>query len=240
MGLGRNKTGATADLKAVQSLEEIFRLVDSCKTCKIAGNRFQHIHGGGETKRPVICFVLINPTYRNLSASSTYSGPRFPFIGVRQFWKVIADGGFFGGEGLQVTESGQWNEAGIRMVESELKRRKVYLTNIVKCTFDNPTPPPISRFKNDLPLFWREMELLQPQSIVAFGKLPISLLTGVDLKLNDYYQKSIGKGSLTPIISNGGQSPLPPIYGCFFPVGRGEPRKASELLRLLSISLDKE
>lgn len=72
-------------------LIELYKEVDRCKFCKKDRNKLQHIHGFGAMK-PNLMLVLINPTHRNLSSHRKYTGPRFPFVGVRQFWQVLAEG----------------------------------------------------------------------------------------------------------------------------------------------------
>ena len=66
-------------------LEELYQTFDACPLCVKEHNKLQHILGVGKTKNPNWMFVLINPTYRNISSAPNYKGPRFPFIGVKDF-----------------------------------------------------------------------------------------------------------------------------------------------------------
>ncbi|MCI0615856.1 hypothetical protein L0244_22965, partial [bacterium] len=75
-----------------RKLRKLYDCVDACKFCKADKNLLQHIHGFGALN-PNLMLVLVNPTYRNLSSAPEYKGARFPFVGVRQFWKVLAGGG---------------------------------------------------------------------------------------------------------------------------------------------------
>ena len=87
-------------------------------------------------------------------------------------------------------------------------------------------------FEQDAPLFAVEMQLVRPKKIVAFGQLTFSMLTGLPVKLGSYRDDVIQNG-LQPLADY----PLPgckvPVYPMYFPVGRGNPKFAAELLRLL-------
>lgn len=211
-------------------LAELFQRVDCCDRCRGARNPLAHVLGGGETNRPEFCFVLINPTHRNISSRPGYTGPRFPFIGVRQFWRVLHRAGFISDDTVAAVNDRTWLPDTTRRVLADLRHHSVYLTNLVKCTMDNPDVPPKAVFQEDWPLFLREMEIIRPKRIIAFGSLTFEMLTGSKVALRTYYEDVIQRGRIPAYrmrtIDNHPQAVLPN----YFPVGRGNPSASSELL----------
>ena len=221
-----------SDPHSVRSLRGLARLVDACHRCSAERNPLHHIYGGGKTDRPEFCFVLINPTYRNISAAPHYKGPRFPFIGVRQFWRVLHQAGFFSIQTLHKVEEKPWSLLTTAAVLKELQRQRVYVTNLVKCAQNHPRVPSRTALQEDLPLFAREMQLVRPKRIVAFGRLTSLALTGHELSLGRYYTEIKSGGAPRYLEYRASDRLAIPVLPSFFPVGRGNPRLAAEILRL--------
>ena len=79
----------------------------------------------------------------------------------------------------------------------------------------------------------REIELVQPKYIVTFGLIPFESITGRKIKLGDYYSKVMENKKLEFFEANC-NSFKAKVIPCYFPVGRGNPKKAIELLRLIN------
>ncbi|MBX4211237.1 MAG: hypothetical protein KW806_00330 [Candidatus Yanofskybacteria bacterium] len=208
-------------------LSTLYKKVDSCKFCKKLGNKLQHIYGYG-TQSPETMLVLINPTYRNLSSHPDYIGPRFPFIGVRQFWNVLGDGGLIAK--LQLPLRADWKPEHTKLLQTELEKNKLFLTNIVKCCYEHSAYPEKEVIADQLKLLAEEIRIVKPKRIIAFGTLVHKTLTGETIKLRDYLtstQKSFE-------IVSGLDVPVMPVY---FPIGRGNPKKAAEILRKYETAL---
>lgn len=206
-------------------LQKLYRRVDKCKFCKTERNQLQHIHSYG-AMNPKWMLVLINPTYRNLSSDPKYRGDRFPFIGVRQFWKVLADGGVIDKRiayGLPLRKD--WNDKHTEQIKQELVGNRLFLTNIVKCCYNHSAYPDKNIIENQLMLLAEEIRIVKPKKILAFGGLVYKTLTGKDIKLADYWSGSQKK---TAEVVSGLDITVTP---CYFPIGRGNPRKAIEILR---------
>ena len=209
-------------------LQKLYQKVDTCKFCKAERNRLQHIHGYG-AMNPKLMLILINPTYRNLSSALEYQGDRFPFIGVRQFWRVLADGGLIDKKIVfNLPPRAEWNGEHTIQIKNELIGNKLFLTNIVKCCYDHSAYPDESVIESQLRLLAEEIKIVKPKMIVAFGALVYKTLTGKNIKLADYWNGSREKAA--EVISWLGI----PITPCYFPIGRGKPRKAIEILSQLS------
>ncbi len=108
-----------------QKLENLYRKVDQCKFCNSERNKLQHIHGYG-VLNPKLMLILVNPTYRNLGSASEYQGNRFPFIGVRQFWRVLADGGLIDKKvAFNLPLRTAWNSGHTKQVQNELVKNAI-------------------------------------------------------------------------------------------------------------------
>jgi len=209
-------------------LQKLYRQVDRCKFCKAERNRLQHIHGYG-AMNPKLMLILINPTYRNISSNKEYQGDRFPFIGVRQFWKVLASGGLIDNKiGFNLPTRTEWNSKHTAQIKKELVKNRLFLTNIVKCCYDHSAYPDKSVIENQLKLLAEEIRIVKPEKVVSFGGLVYKTLTGKNIKLADYWNGSQEK--VVEAIS--GLDIL--VMPCYFPIGRGKPREAARILRKLA------
>ncbi len=209
----------------IRKLQKLYKKVDDCEFCKADRNLLQHIHGFGALS-PELMLILINPTYRNLSSDPQYKGARFPFIGVRQFWKVLADGGLIDKKvayGLPLRNN--WHEKNTAQIKRELIRNKLFLTNVVKCCYDHSTYPNGKVVKEQKEILAEEIRIVNPKKIVAFGGLVYEILTGKGINLSECRNGEKNKES--EVISGLNIS----VMSCYFPVGRGNPRKAAEILR---------
>lgn len=191
------------------------------------------ILGNGKTYKPKIMFVFINPTIRNISSSKTWVGPRFPFIGTKQVWRIFCKAGLFDERLLNhINENSTWSINFTNRVLDYLKNREFYLTNIVKWTGSDARLPESKKIKLFLPVLENEIELVKPEYIVTFGLIPFENLTRTKIKLSRYYETVMKKRELEPIsiqINNFKTKVIP----CYFPIGRGNPKRAIELLKLV-------
>jgi len=205
-------------------LQKLYRRVDKCNFCKTGRNQLQHIHGYGAMS-PKLMLILVNPTYRNLSSDPEYRGDRFPFIGVRQFWKVLAGSGLIGKKvAYGLPQRKDWIGKHTEQVKKELVKNRLFLTNIVKCCYNHSAYPSKNVIENQLELLAEEIKIVKPKVIVAFGGLVFKTLTEKSIKLADYWSGPLDKS--TEVVSGLGI----PVMPCYFPIGRGNPRKAIEIL----------
>jgi len=178
-------------------------------------------------------FVFINPTHRNISSDPDWKGPRYPFIGTREVWRVFRRAGIFTDELTgRIEELSDWPVGFAEEVEGFLADRGIYLTNLVKWTGPDESLPDRKKIALFLPVMRREIELVRPRRIVAFGLLPFKHLTGRSIRLADYHSRAAAEGVLETFPLKETASPAE-VVPCYFPVGRGNPRRAVELLNLL-------
>ena len=189
------------------------------------------IPGGGCTAKPKFMLLFINPTARNLSSDPAWQGVCFPWIGVLHFWKWLQSAGFFDAELVQRMTTKGWSSELAQEVLEYLEKNKLYITNIVKRTGHDAALPNATLRKLFLPLLKKEIELVQPERIIAFGLLPYEALTNKKIKLGEYYSTVISLGKLQAHDANLANVKVIP---CYFPMGRGSPKKAREILQLLN------
>ncbi len=223
-------------LSGIDNLDSLWRHVDVINRKHFPKNSLMPIVGNGKCSRPKVMFVFINPTARNISSSPSWKGPRFPFIGTKQVWRIFHRAGLFDDLLMQSIESiksgGEWSLGFTDEVLDFLKERDFYITNIVKWTGHDATLPDSEKISLFLPVLEREIEIVKPRYIVAFGLIPFERLSKTKIRLSDYYNESKKNKKLItydlPSVSSGSK-----VIPCYFPVGRGNPKRAVELLGML-------
>ena len=132
----------------------------------------------------------------------------------------------------KIDNSGYWSLELTNEVLDFLRSKSFYFTNIVKWTGPDATLPDSRKIKLFLPILRREIEIVQPQYIVTFGLIPFENMTNQKIKLKDYFEEIMKSKKLRffDMNYNGFKTKIIP---CYFPVGRGDPKKAVEILRLI-------
>ena len=213
-----------------QKLLKIYQEFDNCKRCKKNNNSLLHILGGGKFKNPQFLFLFINPTHLNLSSHIDYKGKRrYPFIGVRYFYRFLSEAGFLDKRIINNIYKKGWQIEDESRIEQGLINNNIYITNLVKCTKYNPENPSKNIIKQDFPLLQKEINAVLPKYIIAFGKLPLEIKTGKNIRLKDYFKKT-SNNSYKPIKSVNVLGKIYKVLPCYFPVGRGNRRGALEIL----------
>ncbi|MFH0978903.1 MAG: uracil-DNA glycosylase family protein [Candidatus Woesearchaeota archaeon] len=212
------------------SLKRLWNEVEELHTSEFLGHKLKPIFGNGKTAKPKFMFVFINPTARNISSHQGWEGPRFPFIGTKQIWRVFLKAGLFDAKLMQeIEESDYWSTKLTRHVLGFLRQKSFYFTNLVKWTGHDARLPDSKKIKMFLPILLRELKIVKPRYVVTFGLLPFESLMQMRLQLGAYYEKLNAAGR--PVVYNAHGTKIIP---CYFPVGRGNPKRAVEILKLLA------
>lgn len=220
-------------ISKVNNLNELWEEVERINKENFPNNNLNPILGNGKLKNPKIMFVFINPTAKNISSSSTWKGPRFPFIGTKQIWRIFHKAGMFDSDLLSYIEDNkEWSLDFTNNVLDYLINNSYYITNIVKWTGHDATLPNSEKIKLFLPILEKEIEIVKPEFIVTFGLIPFENLTKTKIKLSDYYLKMM-KDKKPSYFERKFGSHNTKIIPCYFPVGRGDPKKAVDILRLI-------
>src|SRR3989338_3088400 len=145
----------------MQQLTQLWQKIEELNQKHFSDNHLKAILGGGCAEKPEIMFVFINPTARNISSSSSWNGPRTPFLGTAQVWKIFADAGWFDRvlqeEIRQRTRTKSWDVPFAERVIAELRGRKIWFSNIVKWTGTDAALPDAEKIKLFLPSFLEEI-----------------------------------------------------------------------------------
>jgi len=194
-------------MKIPQKLLKIYKEFDNCDRCKKENNPLLHILGGGRFQNPQFLFLFINPTHLNISSHRDYKGKRrYPFIGVRYFYRFLSEAGFLDNKIINDIYTKGWQIEDENRIEQSLINNNVYITNLVKCTKYNPESPSKDIIKQDFP---------PPPN--------------KDICLKDYFKK-IKDNSYKPIKSVDILGKIYKVLPCYFPVGRGNRQGALEIL----------
>lgn len=185
------------------------------------------IYGAGQTKNPKYCFVFMNPTSRNVSAVREWKGLRAPWIGTKQVWSLFQE--------LELLDSKlykriiklkplEWNDTFATAVYENLAEHSAYITNLAKCTQVDARPLSNSVFKAYLPLFQKEIELINPTHLFTFGNQVSSIVLGKQVSVSQYLH---GQSELFQ-----GRYVTHPV---FYPVGQGRRNQPLAIRRIRSV-----
>ncbi|MCK4967858.1 MAG: hypothetical protein KAS12_02280 [Candidatus Aenigmarchaeota archaeon] len=216
--------------KIPKKLLEVYKKFDNCKRCKRSINPLKHILGGGKFKRPQFLFLFINPTHSNIASHQDYQGKRrFPFIGVRHFYRLLSMAGFMDKAIIEKIYKRKWQTNDENIIEQSLIKNNVYITNLIKCTQSNPDNPKKQIINDDFSLIQEEIKIVSPKYIVTFGNLVFKAITNRSIVLKDCL-KAMKVNKYQPFKSIAILGKKYNVLPCYFPIGRGNPKKAVEIL----------
>lgn len=222
----------------INSLEQLWNSVEKLNKDLFPYNALRPIIGNGKIDNPQFMFLFINPTHRNISSNRAWNGPCYPFVGTKEIWRILHRAELFDDTLLYRINNSKnsWNiDLAVRVLDF-LNRKSIYITNLVKWTGSDATLPNTKKIKAFLPILHQEIEIVKPKYIVTFGLLPFEHLTQQKIKLQDYYNEVVNSQKLRYFNCTINKTEIK-IIPCYFPVGRGNPKQAIEILKYLS-SLD--
>ncbi len=223
-------------MEKIIHLSRLWDYVDKFTQKHFPDNEFSPILGGGKEQNPKFMIVFINPTKRNISSHPGWCGPKFPFIGRKRPWIEFAKAGIFTDENLldQIRTNTDWSVDFTLQVKKHLEEQSIYLTNIVKNTGFDATLPNARFIELYRKIFEKEVELIKPKYIIAFGLIPLNAMVDEKIKLSEYYETAMKTGKVEFYYCNIGDTCYK-VIPCYYPIGRGNPRKAIELLKLIRL-----
>ena len=92
---------------------------------------------GGCKEKPDICFVFMNPTGRNITSSKEWKGIKSPWIGTKNIWNMFYELNIISEELCKEIKSKkgiEWTEEFALKVYKQIENKKIYITNLAKCT----------------------------------------------------------------------------------------------------------
>ena len=173
------------------------------------------IYNGGCEKNPDVCFVFMNPTGKNIASTKEWKGRRSPWIGTKNIWKLfyrigIIDIDLF--DNIKSKKACEWTEEFADLVYKEIENKKVFITNLGKCTQIDARPLPDRVLKEYLELLYKEIEIINPKKIIVFGNQVSSIFLNKKICV-----KSVRRQEFKIKIGDKEY----PVYSVFYPIGNG-------------------
>ena len=173
------------------------------------------IYGAGCINQPKLMFLFMNPTGRNVSANPEWNGLKAPWLGTKNIWRMIYKLGFINTSQhlfIQNSQGKDWTYEFSEQLYKTLRDNGIYITNFAKCTQKDARRMGNKVFKAYLTNIKKEISLVQPKQIVAFGNQVSSILLGKRIKVGHYLNGM-------EIFEVNGK--LFKVFPAYYPVGQG-------------------
>lgn len=173
------------------------------------------IYNGGCEKNPDVCFVFMNPTGKNIASTREWKGRRSPWIGTKNIWKLFYRIGIINRDlfdNIKSKKACEWTEEFADLVYKEIENKKVFITNLGKCTQIDARPLPDRVLKEYLELLYKEIEIINPKKIIVFGNQVSSIFLNKKICV-----KSVRRQEFKMKIGDKEY----PVYSVFYPIGNG-------------------
>ncbi len=187
-------------------------------------------YGAGCTNNPLICFVFMNPTAKNVSTRAEWTGLRAPWVGTKNIWKLLSalhliDQADF--EKIQAMKPSDWTADFVVSLYQSLVDKRVYITNLGKCTQLDARALPDKVLQAYLEHTYAEVAVLQPKHIVTFGNQVSSIFLQKKVSVSQYLEIQSEQMQLNDQILN--------VYPTYYPVGLGMRNIDKAIARVASI-----
>ncbi len=196
------------DLEILKNEYEKMQQIYGDKTLK-------SINFGGCDTNPDICFVFMNPTSKNVASDSLWDGIRAPWIGTKNIWDLFVATNLFDIDiynEIKSKKANEWDKEFAEKVYNEVKKNKIFITNLGKCTQIDARPIQNSVYEKYLSLLEKEIEIVNPKVIILFGNQVSTVFLKEKISVSQCRKKEFIK------IINGKEYKC---YSIFYPVGNG-------------------
>jgi len=196
------------------SLEELNKEYDKLQL-QYGALELDSIYNGGCIDNPDICLIFMNPTGRNIASLKSWKGPKSPWIGTKNIWslfhelKLVNDEIF---EEIRSIRGREWTPEFANKVYDNVKKHKVFITNLGKCTQIDARPLDDKIFYKYLDLLKKEIEIVNPKVIILFGNQVSSIFLGEKISVSAARKKEFVK-------QINGKSYK--CYSVYYPIGNG-------------------
>ncbi|MCX6737755.1 MAG: hypothetical protein NTX26_03440 [Candidatus Parcubacteria bacterium] len=200
---------------SIMQLEFLHKEYDSLQVL-YGDPSLKSIYGAGCLENPKMMFIFMNPTATNVSAHKNWQGLRAPWLGTKNIWSIFYELKLLSKDSFNRTQKmkpKEWTADFADSVYSELADKRIFVTNLAKCTQLDARPLGNVTFKGYLDLMFKEIDSINPQNIISFGNQVSSILLGKSISVGDYV------GSQNEILKIGKKTFE--VYPIYYPVGQG-------------------
>ena len=198
----------------ITKVNELNKFYDKLQK-EYGAKELKSIYNGGCEDNPDICFVFMNPTGRNIASTKQWNGRRSPWIGTKNIWKLFYAVGILDektNNKIQSIKPNDWTEEFADEVYEEMNKKKVFITNLGKCTQLDARPLPDKVLKEYLELLLKEIDIIKPKKIIVFGNQVSSIFLGQKVCVKSVRQYEFKKEI---------EGTQYPVYAVFYPIGNG-------------------
>lgn len=182
---------------------------------KYGAKDLDSIYNGGCENNPDICFVFMNPTGRNIASDKAWTGRKSPWLGTKNIWKLFHEVNLLSDDTFNKIKERRpkdWNYEFCDYVYEEITDRKLFITNLGKCTQIDARPLPDKVLTKYLDLLFKEIDIIKPKVIITFGNQVSSIILNKKIAVSENRKKcheiEINKN-------------LYKVYPVYYPVGNG-------------------
>lgn len=209
-------------------MEKLNKIYDSLQL-QYGSKDLNSVYGYGAFS-PDIALVFMNPTKRNIATSKSWQGLKAQWLGTKEIWSFLWKCGLFSGDMLlQIKEKSpkDWTPSFCEEVYNEVKRNKLWITNLAKCSQDDARPLPDEIFLNYTDLLKQELALVKPKKIFFFGNQVASLMLGQPITVSTARKNSFQLEIAGHIYD---------CYAIYYPVGNGrfnQPKAIEDIRKII-------
>ena len=182
---------------------------------KYGAKELDSIYNGGCEESPDICFVFMNPTGRNIASDKSWKGRKSPWLGTKNIWKLFYNVDLISEDTYNEIinkKPKDWDYEFCDYLYDEISRNKVFITNLGKCTQIDARPLSDEVLKKYLNLLFKEIDIIKPKVIIAFGNQVSSII--LDKKISVSQNRKI----CHKLNINNDEYK---VYSVYYPVGNG-------------------
>ena len=195
-------------------LDELIPIYDKIQK-KYGARELDSIYNGGCIDKPLLFFVFMNPTGRNIASSKEWKGPKFPWIGTKNVWEIfyrlnLLDIDIY--EKIRSIKGKEWTISFAYEVYENVFKHQYFLTNLGKCTQVDARELPDEVLKKYLFLLKKEIAIVKPKVIILFGNQVSSIVLGKKISVSQVRRQKFVKRIFGEDYT---------FYAVYYPVGNG-------------------
>ena len=168
-----------------------------------------------DVKKILIYVFFMNPTGKNITSDKSWKGRKSPWLGTKNIWKLFYKVNLLSEETfnkIQEKKPKEWDYEFCNYVYEEIEKNKLFITNLGKCTQIDARPLPDEVLKKYLNLLFKEIDIIKPKIIIAFGNQVSSIILNKKISVSENrkicHELEINKNKYK-------------VYPVYYPVGNG-------------------